>query len=414
MKALNLFSTVIRITYASALVFASGIAFAQCDVTITPQSATTFCEGDSVVLLASGSGGSLSLDQSQVFYNGGTSARNLPGYSYWQSFQAGITGTLVEIDAGFFNYINGTGYWTVWEGSGTGGTLLDSQVVNINCPAGNCLLTFEESIPVIAGNTYTFQIRGGPGMPDPYGLQIGAGNPYINGVMGFVDPSGTYLTDFDWVFKTYVESEGITYLWSNGATDSAIVVNESGEYTVTATGTSGCIDSAEVEVTVHSLPEVSMTVKADTICFSDATVLLLGDPSGGVFSGPGVNNDHFVPPSTGVFTLHYTYLDGFGCANTDSLNIVVEVCTAAGFSEANNPGSFYFSQQGDQILINSAGHATGLQFGLFNCNGENMLHTELVDGLNVIAAGQIPDGIYFYRVDSNGLSVRSGKLIFVR
>jgi hypothetical protein len=210
----------------------------QCDVTITPQGSTEFCEGGSVVLIASANGDSLTLDQSQTLYNGGTSARNLPGYSYWQSFTAGVTGTLVQIDAGFFTYIDGTGYWTVWEGSGTTGAMLDSQELNIFCDGGNCLLSFEENIPVIEGNVYTFQIRAGTGMPDPYGLQIGAGDPYGDGVMGFVDPSGTYLTEFDWVFNTWVQSGDITYLWSTGETDSTITVSTGGDYSVTATSSS--------------------------------------------------------------------------------------------------------------------------------------------------------------------------------
>ena len=78
----------------------SFLAKSQCDVTITPQSSTTFCAGDSVTLVAYANGDSMVLDQSQTLYDGGTSARNLPGYSYWQSFEAGITGTLVQIEVG--------------------------------------------------------------------------------------------------------------------------------------------------------------------------------------------------------------------------------------------------------------------------------------------------------------------------
>jgi len=38
------------------------------------------------------------LDQEQVRYDGGTSARTQLGYTVWQSFTAGKTGTLVQID----------------------------------------------------------------------------------------------------------------------------------------------------------------------------------------------------------------------------------------------------------------------------------------------------------------------------
>jgi hypothetical protein len=65
-------------------------------------------------------------DQSQLVYNGGMSARNLPQYSEWQDFTAGVTGTLCQIDIGYFNPMTGTGILNIYSGSGTGGALLQS------------------------------------------------------------------------------------------------------------------------------------------------------------------------------------------------------------------------------------------------------------------------------------------------
>ncbi|HMT30046.1 MAG TPA: hypothetical protein PKD91_12280, partial [Bacteroidia bacterium] len=53
---------------------------------------------------------------------------------------------------------------------------------------------------------YTFQfipIQGG-GLPDPYGVQVENPGTYPGGEMHIVDPSGTYPTGFDMVFKTFV------------------------------------------------------------------------------------------------------------------------------------------------------------------------------------------------------------------
>ena len=49
------------------------------------------------------------LYQEQLVDDGGTSARTLPGYTVWQSFTAGQSGTLDEIDMGFFNDMSGQG-----------------------------------------------------------------------------------------------------------------------------------------------------------------------------------------------------------------------------------------------------------------------------------------------------------------
>jgi len=144
------------------------------------------------------------LYQQQLVYNGGTSARNLPGYSEWQSFTAGMSGTMCQIKMGFFNYINGTGTLKIFSGFGTAGALKQSQSVSVYCPSGNCMITFNVSVVITSGQIYTFQFIPGAGIPDPYGVQVAVPGTYSGGQMALVDPSGTYYPGFDLVFQTYV------------------------------------------------------------------------------------------------------------------------------------------------------------------------------------------------------------------
>jgi hypothetical protein len=150
------------------------------------------------------------LDQSQLNYNAGTSARTLPGYSHFQSFTAGLTGTLVQIDMGVFNYINGIGTLIIYAGSDTTGTILQTTTVNVNCPAGNCFVNFPVSAAVSAGQAYCFRFIPGAGIPDPYGVQVEVPGTYAGGQFAIIDPSGVYYPGFDQVFRTYVlEATGI-------------------------------------------------------------------------------------------------------------------------------------------------------------------------------------------------------------
>ncbi|MBK8344010.1 MAG: hypothetical protein IPL12_12255 [Bacteroidetes bacterium] len=110
--------------------------FAQCEVEITPNSPVYLCPGESVELTTSVSDADLSIDQQQLLYLGGESARNLPGYSTWQSFTAGVTGNLTQIDQGFFNEMTGTATLNIFTGTGNGGSLLYSETVTIS-GAGN-------------------------------------------------------------------------------------------------------------------------------------------------------------------------------------------------------------------------------------------------------------------------------------
>jgi hypothetical protein len=150
-------------------------------------------------------------DQQQLVYNGGTSARTLPGYSVWQSFTPSISGTLTEIDMGFFNDMAGGGQLQILSGDGTAGPVLQTltvPVVGITQP-GVTWNAWTVRVHVAAGSFYTFKFTPNAAtLPDPYGVAIGAGDPYPRGVMGLDDPSGSYRTDLDVVFRTFVRRRG--------------------------------------------------------------------------------------------------------------------------------------------------------------------------------------------------------------
>lgn len=147
------------------------------------------------------------LDQQQLLYNGGLSARTLSGYAVWQSFTVGTTGTLIGIDMGFFNNMSGQAQLQIFAGEGTAGMLLQTlsiPVIGLTQP-GVTWNAWSVSVPVQAGLQYTFCITPNAAtLPDPYGVALGTSNPYSGGVLGVNDPSGSYPTNFDAVFRTYV------------------------------------------------------------------------------------------------------------------------------------------------------------------------------------------------------------------
>lgn len=149
---------------------------------------------------------SQTLDQSQLLSNSGISARTLAGYKVFQSFTCGLSGTLVEVDLGVFNAINGQGTLQVFAGANNLGTVLQTVPVTISCASGNCFTNFATSVPVTAGQVYTFQFTPGAGIPDPYGVLAQIPGNYSGGQFGLVDPSGTTYPGWDLVFKTYVNT----------------------------------------------------------------------------------------------------------------------------------------------------------------------------------------------------------------
>jgi len=88
--------------------------------------------------------------------------------------------------------------------------------------------------------------------------------------------------------------------------------------TYTYTNSNGCLNTASKFLIVFSLPNVQLANQPD-ICITSPPVLLTGGtPSGGTYSGPGVNSATGVfDPSVGagVYQITYTYTDGNNCTN---------------------------------------------------------------------------------------------------
>ena len=179
-----------------------------------------------VLVFAGAASGQQQLDQEQLLYNGGMSARTLPGYTVWQSFTAGLSGTLTQIDMGFFNDMSGDGVLRIYSGSGTAGALLQMQsvpVVGVTQPQVTWN-SWAVGVPVTTGLEYTFELTPNSlTLPDPYGVCLGDPNPYPGGELGLNDPSGSYETNFDAVFRTWVTVAAPCYPNCDGSTVAPIL-----------------------------------------------------------------------------------------------------------------------------------------------------------------------------------------------
>lgn len=125
---------------------------------------------------------------------------------------------------------------------------------------------------------------------------------------------------------------GNAYLWSTGATTQTVLVSNSGSYSVTVTQPSGCqyAVSDTVLVTVHPSPSVSILGLDSSYCTTDLSDTLVGNPSGGVFSGTGIIGNEFFPnvAGQGQHTITYVVSDSNGCSATTTGTTLVTICTA--------------------------------------------------------------------------------------
>ncbi|MEP7163057.1 MAG: GEVED domain-containing protein [Ferruginibacter sp.] len=128
---------------------------------------------------------------------------------------------------------------------------------------------------------------------------------------------------------TLTSSAATSYLWSTGATTQAIIVNASGNYSVTVKNANNCSATSTVTVvTVNPLPTVTLAAFT-TVCSTDAAFTLTGgSPAGGTYSGTGVSAGQFNPATAGVgaFTITYSYTNANNCTATATQSITVNNC----------------------------------------------------------------------------------------
>lgn len=109
-------------------------------------------------------------------------------------------------------------------------------------------------------------------------------------------------------------SPGITYLWSDGATEASILVSAAGSYSVSVTNAGGCRseESGLITVVVNPVPSVNITSSGISMCIDDIRTLT-GDPAGGTFiisDGPGnLSGNVLTATGTGIISLEYNYIN---------------------------------------------------------------------------------------------------------
>jgi len=138
---------------------------------------------------------------------------------------------------------------------------------------------------------------------------------------------------------------------------------------------SGCSSDTTVCVVVDSLPKLTISGYNPSYCHLDSAVTLIGSPSGGTFSGPGISGNIFTPANalSGINIITYTYTDTlFGCSNSTQFAITINnvpTMTIAASDSVVCPGS--------NVSL-SAQYSTDV----FNIVWSNGTGTSIYSGLN--------------------------------
>ncbi|HRO08393.1 MAG TPA: SdrD B-like domain-containing protein [Saprospiraceae bacterium] len=128
---------------------------------------------------------------------------------------------------------------------------------------------------------------------------------------------------------TLTASGGVTYIWSTGATTSSITVSPSVSttYSVTATDSNGCKNSASILVTVNGLTINASITGDDIICSGESTVLtgvLTGGTAASYLWSTGATTQSITVSPTSNTNYSVTIQDINGCNGTASKLVTVQ------------------------------------------------------------------------------------------
>ncbi len=161
------------------------------------------------------------LDQSNAPANsgGGGFQVNNSGQTVGQSFVAGLTGTLSQVNVylGSYNFAAGDFRLSIINGDGYGGVVEGTQDFTLSSYPGDgeYAISITNTINITAGNTYTLKFEGITGSIN---MLAPSGDIFTNGILYY--GSGSSFSSYDLWFKTYVTvPTPATHLNFDGAND---------------------------------------------------------------------------------------------------------------------------------------------------------------------------------------------------
>ncbi|AEA42150.1 T9SS type A sorting domain-containing protein [Fluviicola taffensis] len=343
---------------------------------ITPNGPTTFCAGGSVILTSSQAiGNTWSTSANAQSINVTSTNTYMLTYTDGNGCVSPATSILVTVQSAP-NVSAGVDQ-TVCEGTMV--TLFGSGAASYVWTGG---VTNGTSFPISNQTTFEVTGTGSNGCTATDQVTIFVNNtPNVS--------AGPNLNICNGESITLNGSGAATYDWDNGVTNGVSFIPTLGTTTYTVTGTSvgGCEAEDQMTVTVNQLPNVTIS-NIPAFCLSDgAAALNQGSPSGGTYSGTGINGTIFTPATAGlgIHPVTYTYSDLNGCEKTASSTITVDICLGVEELAANQlvvypnptiglttielPGEFQYSlldAQGRIVLQVSASDSSKVDLTAFS------------------------------------------------
>lgn len=170
---------------------------------------------------------------------------------------------------------------------------------------------------------------------------------------------------------------------------------------------------ATATATVTPAPTVSFTGLAASYYSNDPAAALVGNPTGGVFTGPGIVGTSFNPSiaGPGTHTIVYSYTDQSGCEGSYSMVTTVSAATGVGAAMFHVLPAVYPNPHAGQYTLSfdlAGEHEVSLQ--LLTVTGQSVMqqHYGQYRGSfkQQFEMGKLSRGVYFLEIQVDDQKVR--------
>jgi hypothetical protein len=213
------------------------------------------------------------------------------------------------------------------------GVITTPPTVDLGADEDYCYVTNITLTPVIAGGTSPFTYLWSNGASSA--TLIVSNDPTATYTVTVTDNQG--LTATDDIVVTYNMPPAVdlgpdqnlcegnfailattapgTYLWSDGSTLNHIYAFNSGTYTVTVTGSNGCVSIDDVIITIYNNPILDLG--PDVVSCNGSVEILESNLPGTYLWSTGSTMNHIPVNTSGIYSM--TLTDGNGCSSTDEV-----------------------------------------------------------------------------------------------
>ncbi len=203
-----------------------------------------------------------------------------------------------------------------------------------------------------------------------------------------------------------VSAEGLSYQWSNGSTDSAVVIsstnNTSMNYSVTVTNVDGCSATAETQVFIKCI-DAAVTAIPDSIFLGDSTMLNVTTGYVGSFhyswtpsstlSNDTIQSPWASPSDVTTYTVVVTDTGVNGCVDTAEVTVFVIFPATVIMPNVFSPNGDGHNDTYFPVLLGS--YQEVLEFRIYNRWGQ-LIHNSNTAWDGDFSSKQQPSGTYTY------------------